>query len=162
MTESLAFLSSISQESRPALVHSSLSNFIYPAPSKRWRSWTNTLSQGLFVPNPTAEAAEPAEVNIALSRPQQHDEREKRRLLANKFCFSDAALEAWRWLDAEASAEMIRRSIGEDSFNSTVEADLANRRADAVGPLRWLHTMKLTLCFMEAQVTDVARIVLFT
>ncbi|KAL5103995.1 Nucleosome-remodeling factor subunit BPTF [Taenia crassiceps] len=143
-------------ESRPALVHSSLSSSIHPAPAKRWRSWTNTLYQGLFVPNPTAETAELAEVNIALSRPQQHDEREKRRLLANKFCLSDAALEAWRWLDAEASAEMIRRSIGEESFNSTVEADLANRRADAVGPLRWLHTMKLTLCSMEAQLPAAA------
>ncbi|VDM32578.1 unnamed protein product [Hydatigera taeniaeformis] len=143
-------------ESRPALVDSSLSSSTHSAPSNRWRSWTNTLSQGVFVPNPTAETSDLAEVNIALSRPQQHDEREKRRLLANKFCFSEAALEAWRWLDAEASAEMIRRSIGEESFNSTVEADLANRRADAVGPLRWLHTMKLTLCFMEAQLPAAA------
>ncbi|VDK20509.1 unnamed protein product [Taenia asiatica] len=143
-------------EPRPALVHSSLSSFTHLAPSKRWRSWTNTLSQGLFVPNPTAETAELAEVNIALSRPQQHDEREKRRVLANKFCLSDAALEAWRWLDAEASAEMIRRSIGEESFSNTIEADLATRRADAVGPLRWLHTMKLTLCFMEAQLPAAA------
>lgn len=143
-------------EPRPALVHSPLSSSVHLAPSKRWRSWTNTLSQGLFVPNPTAETAELAEVNIALNRPQQHDEREKRRLLVNKFCLSDAALEAWRWLDAEASAEMIRRAIGEESLDSAAEADLVNRRADAVGPLRWLHTMKLTLCFMEAQLPAAA------
>lgn len=94
----------------------------------------------------------PAEhVNIALTRPEQHDEREKHRSLANKFCLSDAAMAAWRWLNAEATAEMIHRAtVGKEK--PLKHDDFVRRRADAVGPQRWLHTMKLTLCYLESLV----------
>lgn len=144
------------QESRPALVDLSVPPSSHLGSSARWRGWRNTLSAGVLVPNPTmlGENGQAEQVNITLTRPEQHDEREKHRSLANKFCLSEAAMAAWRWLNAEASAEMIRRAtvVQERPVKSAEKDDFAKRRADAVGPQRWLHTMKLTLCYMESLV----------
>ncbi|KAM7533005.1 hypothetical protein Aperf_G00000126396 [Anoplocephala perfoliata] len=141
-------------ESRPALVDLSIPPSSHLEPSARWRGWRNTLSAGVLVPNPTmlGENGQAEQVNITLTRPEQHDEREKHRSLANKFCLSEAAMAAWRWVNAEASAEMIRRAtvVQERPVKSDEKDDFVKRRSDAVGPQRWLHTMKLTLCYMES------------
>ncbi|VUZ52376.1 unnamed protein product, partial [Hymenolepis diminuta] len=128
------------KESRPALVDLSTPTSSHLEPLARWRRWRNTLSEGVFVPNPTimGESGPAEHVNIALTRPEQHDEREKHRSLANKFCLSDAAMAAWRWLNAEATAEMIHRAtVGKE--RPLKHEDFFRRRADAVGPQRWLH-----------------------
>ncbi|VDO05083.1 unnamed protein product [Rodentolepis nana] len=139
------------KETRPALVDLSIPPTSHLDPLSRWRRWRNTLSEGVFVPNPTimGDNGSAELVNIALTRPEQHDEREKHRSLANKFCLSDAAMAAWKWLNAEATAEMIHRAtVGKE--RPLKDDYFAKRRADAVGPQRWLHTMKLTLCYMES------------
>nr|CDS26636.1 fetal alzheimer antigen falz [Hymenolepis microstoma] len=139
------------KETCPALVDLSIPPPSHLEPLSRWRRWRNTLSEGVFVPNPTIMGENgPAElVNIALTRPEQHDEREKHRSLANKFCLSDAAMAAWKWLNAETTAEMIHRAtVGKEK--PLKDDYFLRRRADAVGPQRWLHTMKLTLCYMES------------
>uniref|UniRef100_A0A5K3EWY1 Nucleosome-remodeling factor subunit BPTF n=2 Tax=Mesocestoides corti TaxID=53468 RepID=A0A5K3EWY1_MESCO len=151
-------------ESRPSVVASPLPPTDAAAPPPlRWRGWTNTLSRGLFVPNPS-EATADASVNIALNRLQQHDEKERRRLLSNKFSLTDLAMEAWQWLDSEAAANMLLHAVSasEDGKETEHEGEVADpisplrRRADAVGPARWLHTVKLTLCYVEAQLPAAA------
>lgn len=122
-------------------------------PLSRWRRWRNTVSDGVLVPDPTLRGrnGQPELVNIALTRPEQHDEKEKHRALANKFCLSEASMAVWRWLNAEATAHMIHQAtVGKKG--PLRGDDIARRRADAVGPQKWLHTLKLTLCYLEALV----------
>lgn len=144
------------QETRPPLVFfTPLPANAKPASSLRWRSWTNTLGRGLLLPNPTHVAGLPSLINIALNRLQQHDEREKRRVLGNKFSLTEVTLDAWRWLDNEEAALMLRRAKGdaeEEEPDGEDQGVVIRRRVVAVGPARWLHTLKMTLCYMEAQV----------
>ncbi|KAL7055592.1 hypothetical protein AAHC03_022843 [Spirometra sp. Aus1] len=108
-----------------------------------WRGYTNLHTTGLFVPNKAAAESEAPEcrVNIILNRLQQHDERERRRLLSNKFCLSDASLGAWAWLEPANMAAMLDQA----------RARTKQCAAIAVGPNRYLHVLRLTLCYMEAQ-----------
>uniref|UniRef100_A0A0X3PX07 Nucleosome-remodeling factor subunit NURF301 n=1 Tax=Schistocephalus solidus TaxID=70667 RepID=A0A0X3PX07_SCHSO len=146
-----------------------------------WRGYTNLHSTGLLVPNKAAADSDAQEcrVNIILNRLQQHDERERRRLLSNKFSLSDASLGAWAWLEPANVAAMLDRLMDHadnESEEEEVEQEMAETEAGknkktkavtieslearartkqcaaiAVGPKRYLHVLRLTLCYLEAQ-----------
>lgn len=147
------------QESCPSLVVEN--DFRGQCSSLDWRAWRNLHSLGIHVPNTVAtddEGITPS-VNIILNRLQLHDEKEKRRVLANKFSLSDAVLKAWTWMDVYQAARMAKRVLKKDTEDEIVEdkvetddATDKERRMEAVGPNKWLHTLKLTLCFVEVQV----------
>ncbi|VDQ17572.1 unnamed protein product [Trichobilharzia regenti] len=97
-------------------------------------------------------------VNVALTRAQHLEEKEKRRLLANKFNFSDYCSDLWQYIDPVSLASTykgILRSMMEDKTAATTAAAFERIRFDCwpASPYQLLDLLRLTLCHMESKVS---------
>ncbi|KAA3681761.1 nucleosome-remodeling factor subunit BPTF [Paragonimus westermani] len=147
-----------------------------------WRSWTNAYTAGVWCAPASGDSIErdskncqPMDrrqltyhsstnddgpdaggppVNLSLSRAQFMEEKERRRLLGNKFNLTDLAFDLWQYVDPPAVCHYFVDLANLLKF----PCDLDDRLHQSTWPAnsaRLLDVARLTLCHFEAQASTV-------
>ncbi|GAA49633.1 nucleosome-remodeling factor subunit BPTF, partial [Clonorchis sinensis] len=136
-----------------------------------WRSWTNAyttgvwsggetngpkdkLSESLDKKHPTdgdeTDTDSGPSVNIILTRQQFMEEKERRRLLGNKFSMTDLALDMWRYMEPPASAHQLSEALEFLKVPCKSVEDYFSPGWLATVP-HLFDVLRLTMCYFEAQ-----------
>ncbi|KAF6778229.1 hypothetical protein AHF37_02424 [Paragonimus kellicotti] len=143
-----------------------------------WRSWTNAYTAGVWSAPISGDSVErgwkncqPIDrrqlnchsstnddgtgaggppVNLALSRAQFMEEKERKRLLGNKFTLTDLALDLWQYVDPPAICHYFVGLANLLKFPCDLD-DRLHQSTWPANPARLLDVARLTLCHFEAQ-----------
>ncbi|CAH8648557.1 unnamed protein product [Dicrocoelium dendriticum] len=142
-----------------------------------WRSWNNTYSVG-FVADTKQQsmgnsskshstsrkqpddqvsssddnhAASGVSGNLALTRAQFMEEKERKRLLGNKFSLSDLATDLWQYLEPPIVHDHLTRFVAFLKIPWELDERPFSPSWSASFP-RMLHVIRLTLSYFEAQI----------
>ncbi|OON19678.1 PHD-finger [Opisthorchis viverrini] len=136
-----------------------------------WRSWTNAYTTGVWSGSETngskdklpesLDKKHPTDadetdtdsgpsVNIILTRQQFMEEKERRRLLGNKFSMTDLALDMWRYMEPPAVAYQLSEALEFLKVPCKLAEDFFSPGWFATVP-RLFDVLRLTMCYFEAQ-----------
>ncbi|TGZ60137.1 hypothetical protein CRM22_008717 [Opisthorchis felineus] len=137
-----------------------------------WRSWTNAYTTGVWSGGETKgpkdklpeslDKKHPADadetdtdsgpsVNIILTRQQFMEEKERRRLLGNKFSMTDLALDMWRYMEPPEVAHQLSAALEFLKVPCKLVEDFFSPGWFATVP-RLFDVLRLTMCYFEAQI----------
>ncbi|TNN08116.1 Nucleosome-remodeling factor subunit BPTF isoform 1 [Schistosoma japonicum] len=96
-------------------------------------------------------------VNVAMTRAQHMDEKERRRLLSNKFNLSEFTCDLWQYIDPATLASTYKTIIDMmgNPINELLKIPAFERiRFDCwpASPYQLLDLLRLTLCYMESKI----------
>ena len=95
-------------------------------------------------------------VNMALTRAQHLEEKERRRVLANKYNLSDHALNLWCYMEPQVLSSMYTHLV--DVLNIVPKRRLSPQQELLMkcwpsNSSYLFEVIRLTMCYMEAQVS---------
>ncbi|CAH8574837.1 unnamed protein product [Heterobilharzia americana] len=95
-------------------------------------------------------------VNVALTRAQHMEEKEKRRLLTNKFNFSELSSDLWQYIDPASLASTYKGILRfmDNKIELSKFPAFERIRFDCwpASPYQLLDLLRLTLCYMESKI----------